>query len=184
MKLQEHSGLVTMKGKSLTLLGDSVDVGAEAPDFRVVDADFKPVRLSEFKGKVVLISAVPSLDTGVCSLQTKRFNDEAGKLPGDVVILTISTDLPFAQKRFCEAEKVEHIRVLSDSVWREFGSNYGLLIKDMGLLARCVLVIGRDGRVRYKDLVPELSKHPNYESALKATRDAAAEPAALSPGVR
>jgi len=174
MTMQEHPDLVTMKGTPLTLLGNSVDVGAVAPDFRVVDGAFKPVRLSDFRGRVVLISAVPSLDTGVCSIQTKRFNAEMANLPTNVAVMTISMDLPFAQKRFCEAEKVDRIQVLSDSVWREFGTGYGLLVKDMGLLARCVYVIGSDGRVRYRDLVRELATQPNYDAALAAARDAAA----------
>ena len=124
-------------------------------------------------GKVVLISAVPSLDTGVCSAQTKRFNDEAARLPADVVILTLSMDLPFAQKRFCEAEKVERLRVLSDAVWREFGLGYGVLMKDRGLLARSIFVVGRDGRVAYEQIVRETSTHPDYDAALAAARQAA-----------
>lgn len=164
---------VTMKGNPVALVGAPVRVGEPAPDFRVVDAAFKPVRLSDFKGQVVLISAVPSLDTGVCSLQTKRFNEEAAHLPTNVVVLTISEDLPFAQKRFCEAEKVERIKVLSDSVWHEFGAFYGMLIKDMGLLARSVWIVGRDGKVAYRQIVVEITTHPDYEAALTAVRDAA-----------
>lgn len=176
MTLQEQANLVTMKGNPVTLLGPSIGVGAAAPEFRVVDAAFHPVKLSDFKGRIVLISAVPSLDTGVCALQTKRFNEEATSLPSNVVILTVSMDLPFAQKRFCAAEKVDRIQVLSDSVWRDFGSKYGLLIKDMGLLARCVLVVGPDGRVCYRDLVHEITTHPDYDAALKAARAAATPP--------
>ena len=170
----ERTGLVTMKGKPLVLLGDSPGAGAAAPEFRVVDSAFKPVKLSDFKGKIVLISAVPSLDTGVCSLQTRRFNEEAAKLPTNVVVLTISMDLPFAQKRFCAAEKIARLQVLSDSVWREFGTKYGLVIKDMGILSRCVFVVGADGRVLYRDLVPEIATEPKYDAALQAARDAAA----------
>ena len=172
----EHSGQVTMQGKPVTLLGEPVETGAVAPDFRVVDGSFAPVRLSDFSGKVVLISAVPSLDTRVCSLQTQRFNQEAAALPGDVVLLTISRDLPFAQKRFCEAEKVDRIRILSDAVWRDFGMKYGLEIQDMGLLARSVFVIGKDGRVLYKELVPEMGNQPDYDRALQAMRAAASPP--------
>jgi thiol peroxidase len=109
---------------------------------------------------------VPSLDTGVCSIQTKRFNDEVENLPKDVVMLTISNDLPFAQKRFCKTEKVDHIRVLSDSVWRDFGHNYGLLIKDMGLLTRAIIIIDTEGKLAYKELVANISQHPDYETAL------------------
>lgn len=165
---------VTMKGNPLTLVGRQIKEGEAAPDFKVVDAGFKPVKLADFKGQVVLISAVPSLDTGVCSLQTKRFNEEAARLPTNVVVMTVSEDLPFAQKRFCEAEKVERIKVLSDSVWREFAAKYGILIQDMGLLARSVWVVGRNGTVAYRQIVPELTTHPDYDAALKAARDAAA----------
>jgi len=164
---------VTMKGNPLTLEGTPVKVGEKAPDFRVVDREFKPVRLSDFKGKVVLIAAVPSLDTGVCSRETVHFNQEIASLPPDVVMLTISMDLPFAQARFCESEKIDRIRVLSDSVWREFGERYGVRIKDMGLLARSIFVVGKDGRITYMELVPEETQFPNYEAALDAAREAA-----------
>ena len=164
---------VTMKGNAIALMGTPTREGQAAPDFKVVDATFKPVKLSDYQGKVVLISAVPSLDTGVCSLQTKRFNDEAARLPANVLIMTVSEDLPFAQKRFCEAEKVDRIKVLSDSVWREFGSKYGVLIKDMGLLTRSIWIVGRDGKIAYREIVPEITTHPNYDAALKAAREAA-----------
>ena len=151
--VRERKGVVTMKGEPLTLLGPELSVGDVAPDFRVVDAGFQPVTLSDFKGQPVLISAVPSLDTSVCSLQTKRFNEEATQLAG-VAVLTISQDLPFAQKRFCETEKVGNIRVLSDHVHREFGLHYGVLIKENALLARSIFVVGRDGKLRYLQIVP------------------------------
>ncbi len=173
MQMEERAGVATMKGKPLTLLGPDLQPGVAAPDFRVVDESFEPIRLSDFKGKACLISAVPSLDTGVCALQTKRFNDEVAKLPDDVVLMTVSMDLPFAQKRFCEAEKVDHIQVLSDSVWREFGLRYGVLIKDMGLLSRSIFVVDRQGNIAYKEIVSEVSSHPDYEAALKAIREAA-----------
>ncbi len=173
MDLVERSGIVTTKQKPLTLLGPDVRVGDPAPDFRVVDGAFQPVRLSDFAGYAVLISAVPSLDTGVCALQTKRFNDEVATLPKDVIVLTVSMDLPFAQKRFCEFEKVDRVQVLSDHVWREFGASYGTLIKELGLLARSVFVIGKNGRVVYRQIVPEMSEQPDYEAALEALRTAA-----------
>ncbi|CAM5221722.1 2-Cys peroxiredoxin [Alishewanella longhuensis] len=126
------------------------------------------VSLADYSGKTLLLSVVPSIDTGICSLQTKRFNDEVAKLPADVVLLTISTDLPFAQKRFCQQEQVEAMAVLSDAVWRDFGSNYGLLIKDMGLLARSIIIIDKQGMVAYQQMVPELAQEPDYEAALQA----------------
>ena len=177
MKTETGHVHVTMKGQPVALVGTAVREGETAPDFRVVDTAFHPVKLSEFKGQVVLISAVPSLDTDVCSTQTRRFNEEAATLPANVVILTISEDLPFAQKRFCEAGKVFRIRTLSDSVWREFGSRYGILIADRGLLARSVWIIKPNGKVGYRQIVPELSTEPDYDAALQAAREAAGNPA-------
>ena len=169
--MQERNGVVTFKGNPLTLLGPEVQVGQAAPEFTVVDKDFKPVKLSEFAGKVVLISAVPSLDTKVCSIQTKRFNEEAAKLADEITVLTISEDLPFAQGRFCSSEKVEGHKVLSDHVYREFGQKYGLLIKDMMLLARSVWVIGKDGKIKYRQIVGELTEEPDYGAALATAKE-------------
>jgi len=129
--------------------------------------------LTDFKDQTILISVVPSLDTGVCSIQTKRFNEEAAKLPSNITLLTISNDLPFAQKRFCKVEGVDQIKVLSDSVWRNFGENYGLIIKDMGLLTRAIFIIDNKGKIQYKELVVNISQHPDYESALKAVKNIA-----------
>lgn len=169
----ERTGVVKLRGKPVTLLGPGLKAGDPAPEFRAVDGAFRQIQLADFKGKVVLLSAVPSLDTPVCSLQTKRFNDEVARLPTNVVVLTISTDLPFAQKRFCESEKVERILILCDSVWHSFGGNFGVLIKDMGLLARSVFVIAKDGTIAYMEIVPEMGDHPNYSAALVAAREAA-----------
>lgn len=170
--MQERAGLVTFQGKPLTLLGPEVTVGQVGPDFTVVNKDFKPVRLSEFAGRVVLISAVPSLDTPVCSVQTKRFNEEAAKLAEAITGLTISEDLPFAQGRFCSSEKVEGHQVLSDHVYREFGQKYGLLIKGMMLLARTVLMVGKGGVISYREIVGEVTEEPDYEAALTAAKAA------------
>ncbi|WP_394172471.1 thiol peroxidase [Thalassotalea litorea] len=160
------ANVVTAGGKPITLLGEPVQVGDDAPQFTVVNERFEKVSLSDFADKTVMISVVPSLDTGVCSTQTKRFNDEASALGDDVVLLTISNDLPFAQKRFCTKEKVNKIMVLSDSVWRDFGNKYGLLIKDMGLLTRAILIIDKHGKVAYKELVKDISNEPDYDTAL------------------
>lgn len=161
---------VTAGGEPVVLLGTELKTGQQAPAFKVVDNNFKPVSLADFKGKTVLLSVVPSIDTGICSLQTKRFNEEVSKLPDSVTLLTISTDLPFAQKRFCEQEQVASMAVLSDAVWRDFGSSYGLLIKDMGLLTRAIIVIDNQGKVAYQQLVPELAQEPDYNAALQALR--------------
>jgi len=166
----ERENVVTLQGNPVTLLGPDLAVGASAPDFKVVDSGFAPVHLSDFRGKTVLISAVPSLDTGVCALQTKRFSEEAAALPEGVEVLTISMDLPFAQSRFCEAQKVDGIKVLSDHVWHSFGEAYGVMIKGMGLLARSVWVVDSDGRIAYREVVPEVTDHPDYEAALAAVR--------------
>lgn len=164
--LTETTNLVMAGSKYVTLLGNQVNLGDDAPDFKVVTESFSPVTLADFKNKSILISVVPSLDTGVCSIQTKRFNEEMANLPADVVMLTISNDLPFAQKRFCKTEKVDSIKVLSDAVWRDFGQNYGLLIKDMGLLTRAIFIIDSDGKIAYKELVANISQHPDYDTAL------------------
>ena len=164
--LTETTNLVMAGKKYVTLLGTQVKLGESAPNFKVVTESFAPVTLSEFNDKHVLISVVPSLDTGVCSIQTKRFNEEVANLPADVVMLTISNDLPFAQKRFCKTEKVDSIKVLSDAVWRDFGQKYGLLIKDMGLLTRAIFIIDVEGKIAYKELVGNISQHPDYDTAL------------------
>lgn len=154
--------------QQVVLLGKELQTDQQAPAFKVVDNNFKTVQLSDYQGKTILISVVPSIDTGVCSLQTKRFNSEVANLPDNVVLLTISTDLPFAQKRYCQQEQVADMAVLSDAVWRDFGSNYGLLIKDMGLLTRAILLIDNKGSLRYQQLVPALAQEPDYEAALTA----------------
>lgn len=167
-KLPVRLSQVKAGDQPIELLGTELKTGQKAPDFKVVDDAFKPVSLSNYRGKTVLISVVPSIDTGVCSLQTKRFNEEVSALPDDVVILTISTDLPFAQKRYCQQEQVHNLAVLSDAVWRDFGSNYGLLIKNMGLLTRAVLIIDNNGVLAYQQLVSQLSDEPDYANALQA----------------
>jgi thiol peroxidase len=169
----ERSGQTTMGGKPVVLLGTPVLVGDAAPDFTAVDAAWKPVRLSDFKGKVVILSSVPSLDTKVCSIQTRRFNKEASALGKDIQIVTLSEDLPFAQKRFCSAAKIGAMLVFSDSVEREYGLKYGLLMKGRSLLARAVIVVGKDGKVAYEEIVPDLSHEPDYVKALAAAKAAA-----------
>jgi len=159
-----------MKGTPLTLLGTPVELGRQAPDFRALANDLSPVKLSDFSGKVCIISSVPSLDTRVCDIQTRRFNEEAQKLGDDVVVLTISMDLPFAQKRWCAAAGIKNLQTLSDHRDATFGKSYGLLIKELRLLARSVIVVDKQGTVRYVELVPELTNEPNYDAALKAAK--------------
>jgi len=166
--MQERTGIVTMKGNPLTLLGEEIKVGDAAPDFLVLDNDLAPVRLSSFRGKVCVIASVPSLDTPVCDLETRRFNEEATRLGPELVMLTISMDLPFAQKRWCGAAGVTGVRTLSDHRDASFGTSYGVLIKELRLLARAVFVVDREGTVQYVELVNEITNEPDYEAALSA----------------
>lgn len=165
---RERSGELTLRGKPLTILGEPVNVGDQAPDFLAVKQDMSEARLSDYAGKTVVLSVVPSLDTKVCALQTRAFNEKASALGEGVVILTISMDLPMAQKRFCAAEGIERVVTLSDFRYWEFAQKYGQRIKETGLLARAIYVIGPDGVVRYKQLVPELTSEPDYDAALNA----------------
>jgi len=160
-------GKVSAQGKPVTLLGKGISVGDSAPNFKVVDDNFIPVTLEDYKGQAVLISVVPSLDTGICSLQTKHFNEKVASQFPAVAMLTISTDLPFAQKRFCKAENIDKITTLSDSVWRDFGQKYGLIIKDMGLLTRTVFILDESHNIIYKQLVSSLSIEPEYNSVIE-----------------
>jgi thiol peroxidase len=168
--MEERVNAVTMKGKPLTLLGGEIKPGDKAPDFTAVGTDLSPIGFSSFAGKVCIISAVPSLDTPVCDLETRRFNAEAGRLGGDVEVLTLSMDLPFAQKRWCGAAGVDKVTTLSDHRDASFGLAYGVLIKGLRLLARAVFVIDREGVVRHAQLVKEISVEPDYEAVLQAVR--------------
>jgi thiol peroxidase len=164
--MQERTGIVTMKGNPLTLLGAEVKVGEPAPEFTALDNDLSPVKFSSYRGKVCIVSSVPSLDTPVCDKETRRFNEEAAKLGPDVELLTISMDLPFAQKRWCAAAGIEKVRTLSDHRDASFGMSYGVLIKELRLLARAVFLVDRKGVVRYTELVKEITTEPDYESVL------------------
>jgi thiol peroxidase len=164
----ERTNVVKMKGNPLTLIGDEIKVGDPAPDFEVLDGNLQPVRLSSFAGKVVVVTSVPSIDTPVCDMETRRFNEEAVKLGEDVVILAVSMDLPFAQKRWCAAAGVENVQVLSDYRDASFGNSFGVLIKELRLLARTVFVIDPEGTVRYVQYVEETTSEPDYDEALEA----------------
>ena len=169
--MEERKDVITMKGQPLTLLGKGLEAGEPAPDFEVLTNDLSPVKLSSFRGKVCIISSVPSLDTSVCDTMTRRFNEEAGSLGGDVVVLTISMDLPFAQGRWCGAAGVENVQTLSDHRYALFGNAFGVLIKELRLLARAVFVVDKEGVVRYVQIVNELTNEPDYEAVLKVVRD-------------
>lgn len=162
---------VTMKGKPLTLAGNEVRVGEKAPDFTVVDNDLNEVTWSKkYKGRVCIIASVPSLDTSVCDRETRTFNEKATALSDDVLVLTISMDLPFAQKRWCAAAGVERVITLSDHRDASFGRKYGVLMEELRLLARAVFVVDANGVIRYRQIVDELGDEPDYETALEAVR--------------
>ena len=160
---------VTFKGTPMTLIGNEVKVGDQAPDFKVLDNDLNEVSLSDFKGQVKIISVVPSVDTGVCAAQTKRFNDEAEKI-NNVKVLTVSMDLPFAQKRWKEANQIQHVEIYSDHKDASFGESYGVLMQELRLLARSVFIIDENDKVTYTEYVSEGTNHPNYEAAVEAVK--------------
>ena len=168
--MKERTGMITMKGNPLTLMGDEVKVGEMAPDFVVLDNNLSPVKFSSFRGKTCILSSVPSLDTPVCDMETRKFNEEAGRLGPDVAILTVSMDLPFAQKRWCAAAGVDKVQTLSDHRDASFGTSYGVLIKELRLLARAVFLVDRKGILQYIQLVKEATKEPDYEAALNTLR--------------
>lgn len=170
MIMMEKNGLVTMGGNPVTLLGPELKVGDHAPDFKVVDGDFNPVSLNNFRGKNKIISVVPSLDTPICELQTQRFNQELEQLPDDVVVLTISMDLPFAQSRFCGAHNINRVQVLSDYKYRSFGYAFGVMIKEMMLLTRAIFLLDKKNIIRYVEICPEVKEHPHYHEALEAIK--------------
>ena len=169
--------LVTLQGNPLSLGGSEVAVGQAAPDFTVVNNDLQPVTLSEAQGKVIILSAVPSVDTPVCDTETRRFNEEAAKLGEGIEIWTLSMDLPFAQKRWCGAAGVEQVKTLSDFRDRAFAEGYGVLIADgplAGITARAVFVVGKDGTLKHVEYVSEIANEPDYYAALNAAKAAAA----------
>lgn len=169
--MAERNGVITGGGNPLTLTGNEVKVGETAPDFTVIDNDMQPAALSDYKGKVVVLTAVPSLDTGVCSIMTSKFNAEAGKLGDGVQVLTISMDLPFAQKRYCAAEGIENVKTLSDYQERDFGQKYGLIIAENKLLARAIYIVDKEGKIAYEQIVPEVSHEPDYDAVIEAVKN-------------
>src|SRR5881396_3606887 len=169
----ERPGATTMRGNPLTLIGPELKVGDKAPDFKLVDNGLKDVTLADTGHNVRIISVVPSLDTPVCDTQTKRFNEEVTKLPG-VDILTVSMDLPFAQKRWCGAFGVDRVKMLSDHRSGSFGEAYGTLIKDLRIESRAIFVLDKDNIIRHVEYVKEVADHPNYDAALAAAKAAGA----------
>lgn len=168
--MADRSGAVTFLGNPLTLTGDPVSVGQKAPDFVALRGDLSPFSLSGEAGKVVVINSVPSLDTPVCAMQARRFNQEAASLGPDVKVVVVSMDLPFAQKRFCATEGIANLETVSDHRDGAFGQAYGLLVKELRLDARAVLVVDREGIVRHQQLVGEIAHEPDYDAALAVVR--------------
>ncbi|KMK91464.1 thiol peroxidase [Rossellomorea marisflavi] len=162
---------ITFKNNPVTLVGSEVKAGDQAPDFTVLANDLSEVTLQDSKGKVRLISVVPSIDTGVCDAQTRKFNEEAVKFD-NVEVLTVSVDLPFAQKRWCGANGIENVQTLSDHRDLSFGEAYGVYIKELRLLARAVFVVNSNDEVTYAEYVSEATDHPDYEAAIEAVKNA------------
>jgi thiol peroxidase len=171
---EERKGAITMRGNPMTLIGPELKSGQKAPNFTLVGKDMKPLTLDNFKGKVKIIASVPSLDTPVCDAETRRFNEEASKLPGDVQVLTVSMDLPFSAARWCGAAGVNNVTTLSDWRGAQFGEAYGTLIKELHLDARAVFVVDKNDQLVHVEYVKEVANQPNFEAALEAARKAAA----------
>lgn len=161
---------VTSGGKTVHLTGNEVKVGYKTPDFTAIGLDMKPKNFSDFAGKVIILSSVPSLDTGICDMETRRFNEIAGNLGEDVVILTVSMDLPFAQNRWCGAAGADKVVLLSDYKDGDFGEKYGMLIEESHLLARNIFIIDQAGILRYQQLVPEIGQEPDYDDVVNAAK--------------
>ena len=171
-EMAERTGAVTMMGNPMTLVGNEVTVGQKAPEAELVANDLAAVKLSALcRGKACIITSVPSLDTPVCDTETRRFNEEAGKVGEGITVLTVSMDLPFAQGRWCGAAGVENVQTLSDHRSADFGQAYGVLVKDLRLLARAVFVVDKEGTIRYIELVKEVTSEPDYDAALSAAKE-------------
>jgi thioredoxin-dependent peroxiredoxin len=166
----ERKGGTTFKGNPLTLVGQELKIGQKAPDFRALTTGLNPAGLGDYAGKSLLIAAVPSLDTPVCDLEIKRFNKEATAMSKDVVVIFVSMDLPFAQKRFCESFDIARVTTLSDHREASFGEAFGVLIKELRLLSRAIFIVDKTGLVRYVEYVKEMTEHPQYDEALKALK--------------
>ena len=168
--MEERIAAVSIHGNPLSLVGKELSIGDPAPDAELLDNSSNPVKISSFQGKVCVILSVPSLDTPVCDMETRRFNEAAGKLGSDVVILTVSMDLPFAQKRWCGAAGVERVITLSDHREASFGKAFGVLIKELRLLARSIFILDRNGVIQYIQNVKEISQEPDYDAVIKAVQ--------------
>ena len=172
-EIMERAGATTLRGNPMTLVGPELKSGDKAPDFEVVNDSLQPVTLQKTGNSVRIFSVIPSLDTPVCDAQTRRFNEEASKMPG-VDIYTISMDLPFAQKRWCGAYGIDKVKMLSDHRTGSFGEHYGTLIKELRIESRAIFVVDKNNTLKHVEYVKEVAEHPNYDTALKAARESAA----------
>jgi thiol peroxidase len=170
--MTERPNGITFKGSPMTLVGPEIKVGDTAPDFTVVGTDMSDISKDDYKGKVLVLSVAPSVDTPVCANQTRTFNEKATQLSDDVAILSVSLDLPFALKRFCAAEGIDNVAAASDYKHRQFGEAYGVYIKELGLLGRAVFVIDQDGKVAHAQYCPEVAEEPDYDAALESVKAA------------
>ncbi len=168
--MEKNNQQVSFGGNPVTLLGKEAKTGTRASEFTVVNADMKPVHSGDFQGKIKVLSVAPSVDTPVCAAQTRRFNQEAAMLSDNVVILSISMDLPFALKRFCGAEGIDKVETLSDHKEADFGKKYGFLVEELRLLSRGVIIIDQEDIIRYVEYVPEIGNEPDYKKAMEALR--------------
>ena len=168
--MADRHGAITFKGNPLTLIGEEIKVGDAVPDVDVLANNLTPTKLSTYRGKVIIISSVPSLDTAVCDIETRRFNKEAASLGNDIVILTVSMDLPFAQARWCGAAGIDKVQTLSDHREAAFGKAFGVLIKELRLLARAIFVADKQGVIRYIQLVKEMTSEPSYNEVIAAAK--------------
>ena len=168
--MKEHTGVITFQGNPLTLVGNEVKVGGKAPDFMLLDSDLTPVSLADFEGKTLIIAVIPSLDTPVCDMETVRFNKEAAAFGDNVRLLTVSMDLPFAQARWRAAKSADNVTILSDHKDASFGEAYGVLIKELRLLARVVFIVDGAGIIRYIQMVKDVASEPDYADVLAALR--------------
>jgi thiol peroxidase len=167
----ERKGIVAVNGNPLTLIGNEIRVAEKIPYFKVLDKDLKEVDSRQFSGKTILISVTPSLDTPVCDLQLRRFNKEASELKNDIIVLNISVDLPFAIARFCNANGIDKVKTYSDYRDVDFGTKFGVLIKENRLLARSVFIIDKNDRLVYSEIVPDITHHPDYEKAISTLKN-------------
>ncbi len=168
--IMERKGVVTFKSRPVTLIGTGLEIGSRAPEFSVIDRDLKEMALRDFKGKAKLISVAVSLDTPVCDAQARRFNEEAARLPEQIVVMNVTMDLPFAIGRFCSTAGIERIKTLSDYRDASFGMAFGVLIKEFRLLARAIFLLDRDNVLRYSEIVPEVTGQVNFEKALSEAK--------------